>query len=344
MFEACILFADYKNDEVTRKHLDVIRELNPYPVIAVRDQSDDGTKGPIRPLHYENPWRGADSLIYTWFAQREFDAARYIFLEWDCLMTLPVREYYADVWEVDAAARIFATPDTHRHWRWFEEIDRLPVDLRPSAAGLIPLNGILLSHDAMLALTTQPLPPEIFCELRLGTLLRAKGIDAVPLPSERGANNSFASELIHYDPAMPDLYHPIKSCDPLARNLSLCMSPPKTVFAAMLLAKLALGSDFSPRDFSKTDACRCLEKAGWSRSASVDQVDFFRDNGVIFGRPTSAESSLYFNPPGAAEFLAAGAYALECGTNAAGWSDLFLKGKHAAEFQRGLRMFRKGFR
>lgn len=65
MIEACILFAHHNNDSVTQSHLAQLRLLNPYPIVALRNQSDDGVEGATRPLYSEDPWHGADALIYS---------------------------------------------------------------------------------------------------------------------------------------------------------------------------------------------------------------------------------------------------------------------------------------
>jgi hypothetical protein len=85
---------------------------------------------------------------------------------------MPIREYYREVWDADAAATAVHTPQSYAVWPWFKE---LPDELRPFAMGLSPLNGVMLSHRALAAVCAGPLPPNVFCECRLGTALKAAG-------------------------------------------------------------------------------------------------------------------------------------------------------------------------
>jgi hypothetical protein len=304
MVEACILFVHHKNDEVTRAHLEHLRRLNPYPIVPLKNQSDEGIVGAIRPPHGEDPWHGADAPIYSWFARRGFDAARYIVLEWDCLMTIPVREYYAEVWDKKAGACTIVTPATHPCWYWFREIGLFSEELRPYAAGLVPLNGVFLSHEAMIAITSKTIPKDVFSELRLGTLLRAHAIELIEIPVTKGATNSWNPYLTHYEPGGLGLYHPVKFVEPghiPPINLTLDR---KIMRAVNVLAKLALGTRLVPSVFSRKDACRALEGVGWSTAEILNTIYFLRDNGVLSEEVTNDVFLLRFKLDPVAKRLA----------------------------------------
>ena len=82
---------------------------------------------------------------------------------------------------------------SHPEWQWFrEQMHLLPPTLRQHSAGIVPFNGLLLSHRALLAIVDADPPPGIFCELRIGTLLRSAGSAIGRIPA-RQATDEFVS-------------------------------------------------------------------------------------------------------------------------------------------------------
>jgi len=213
MLEYLVLFAHFDDSVVARRHLEVLRTVNACPVIPVCSRRSsrfidavDVSKLDTR-WSDEDPWRAADTLLYRWFPHRQFEAHRYVFLEWDTLATMPIREYYREVWDADAAATAVHTPQSYAGWPWFKE---LPAELRPFAMGLSPLNGVMLSHRALAAVCAGPLPPNVFCECRLGTALKVAGFQPVALPPAKAATNGFHRSHILLNQRVPGLYHPVK--------------------------------------------------------------------------------------------------------------------------------------
>jgi len=305
MTEACILFAHHANDHVTRFHLKLLQRINPFPVLPLRNQSDEGVESSIRPVYHEAPWHGTDGLLYAWFRDRTFDAERYIFLEWDCRMTMPVREYYAEVWNSQAAASEFLTPDHNPHWCWFRELNLLPAELRDSAAGVAPLNGLMLSHEALRLIASKPIPADVFSELRLGTLLRANGIHVTPIPAAKASTNSFKPYLTYFDPTRPGLYHPIKSLDSTAFSAEEIMPDPRILNGMTLLGKLAMQSSPAGDVFLQDAAWVALGDVGWTDDEIRNVVHYLRDNGILSETSIDGEHSAFrFKVPRIAEQLA----------------------------------------
>ncbi len=149
-------------------------------------------------------------MLYRWFRHGGLRARRYIYLEWDALTTAPVRDFYAEVWDRDAAGSTAVLVERDPGWYWFRQADRLPPHLRPKAGGIVPLNGVLLSHRALAAVAGGEIPPGVFSELRLGTLLRHAGFEMGELPGPKRAMNSFDRGLVAFDAGRPGIYHPIK--------------------------------------------------------------------------------------------------------------------------------------
>ena len=220
MLECCILFAHYHDDPTTRTHLNLLRMLNPYPVVAVCNAAPMHVDGALDIARLstqwadEHPWGGADTILYRWFLHGGLHAKRYIFLEWDTLATMPVREFYDEVWDADAAGSVAKRIEDDPDWIWFHQVGLLPESLRSHAGGLLPLNGTLLSHRALAAVARSPVPPGIFCELRLGTLLRSLGFALTELPEPKRRMNSYDRRLITFAIDQPGIYHPIKNLIP----------------------------------------------------------------------------------------------------------------------------------
>jgi hypothetical protein len=188
--------------------LDILRRVNSFPVIPI-----SGTPTSIKESVYISEsfqsWRDGDLIIYSWFPLRPFDAHRYIYIEWDCLATCPLIEYFGDLWNADAVGGL-QTFGKDKDWYWWNEIGQLPESLRLYATGIAPLNCILLSHKALSAICARSIPKNVFSELRIATLLTACGI-TIKSMNERSADNSWHPSLISVDRTRASIYHPVKS-------------------------------------------------------------------------------------------------------------------------------------
>jgi hypothetical protein len=194
-----------------------LRRLNPFPVAAVCNDSPERVEGAIdvsllsKRWSDEDKWASADSILYRWFLHGGIRARRYLMLEWDTFATMPVKAFYGDLWDRDVVATSVKRWETHPRWQWFRQQSHLlPPHLRPHAAGVVPFNGLLLSHRALAAVVASDPPPAIFCELRIGTLLRAAGFEFHELPPEKRTMNSFHPLNVKFDGKTPGIYHPIK--------------------------------------------------------------------------------------------------------------------------------------
>jgi len=190
------------------------RRFNPgAPIVPLIHDGEPVFPGTIdvreqpSPFVTDDKWRSCDSMVYRWFQRRQLDARRYILYEWDMFSSVSVPEFYRSVWDADVAAVAPQTPEANPGWCWFQEIPALGK-LAPFAAGLAPWAGVLLSARALQALSEAPPIPEVFCELRAGTLARAAGFEISPMPFARGIIDSHP-DLIRFSDA-PGIYHPIK--------------------------------------------------------------------------------------------------------------------------------------
>lgn len=217
MVPLCILFAHHRNDAVTRHHLEILRQNNPDPIIPVCHSPCDPVEGAVDVSRFskrfagDHPWMRGDALLYLWFRHsRTVEAERYAYIEWDTLATMPLREYYQEVWDGDAAGSQIKTPQTTPEWEWFKlHGPRLPERLKPFAMGIAPLNAVLLSRRALKSVCDSQIPRNVFSELRLGSLLSFNGIESKTFDSTKAARNKWTSITV-IPHGQLGLYHPVK--------------------------------------------------------------------------------------------------------------------------------------
>lgn len=221
--EVAILFQHHQNDTLTQRRYENLKKLNPgVPVIPLTHNSNDVLPGTfdlasVPGLENEQVWYDADLPTYFWFTRsrtRETTASRYVYVEYDMLMRVPVREFYREVWEADVAgAQVFHAGPNH-HWNWFPgEIPKLSLEMVPYAAGVTPLCGVFLSHRALSAITSYGIPLGLYSEVRLATLANFLGFDLVELPWEKKRNLTWKPEFVRMD-IESQAYHPVKHLTP----------------------------------------------------------------------------------------------------------------------------------
>jgi hypothetical protein len=208
--ECCILFLHHLSNPLTRWHFDLLRRLNPFPVIPIHASQPQQLPGAVDVGPLQSPWHEADLAFMRWFLRRPFDAKRYVLMEYDTLATMPLRQFYGPLlWEKEAVVPHLRLRCREPSWEWFEQVPLLPRELQPFAAGASPMTALLLSHQAMLAVSRRPVPV-VFSELRIGTLLQAAGLEISSLSREAAANIHWNPTLIQIDPSIPGVYHPVK--------------------------------------------------------------------------------------------------------------------------------------
>lgn len=226
-----LLFLYHTDNEATRVNLNVLKAHNPdRPIVGIAYEGAPDLKTipcwfTPRPKEGVREFENNDDRVYHWFlnagSKLPFPAERYLWVEWDTLVTQDVREWFGDLWDVGASAAGSVMVFLRDPWVWFDQgNDRLDPFLRSKMMGVTPLSGILLSHAALKALVevwrSHPVP-NAFCELRVGTLLNAAGYPPAPRP---GGNLTCVHDarLVRSDwRVVPGFYHPVK-VDPAARN------------------------------------------------------------------------------------------------------------------------------
>lgn len=227
--EAVVLFAHHKNDEVTQRHFRILQKTNPeLEIVPVRwsweygmpnalalpmnDWVDTVTPSLIsRPCPTPSQY-SMDAILYAWFKARHFDAERYIFLEYDTYAPMPLREFYAPVWDWDYFAPHIVE---HGDKRWSNF--RFATECVKSICGdrLIgqwPLCGALISHQCLnrmvQVLEAEPHLVSLFCEARMPTLANMSGFK--PRSHEIGKTIDWRPSDVGFKLGH-SVYHPIKS-------------------------------------------------------------------------------------------------------------------------------------
>ena len=124
MEEAVVLFGQYRNDAATQQHLELLRTHNEYPIVPLF--CDDGLGGVPLPDSVQLPmtyqrgrnWHNVDWLLRDWFrSKHRIDAKRYLWLEWDCHVNMPLKDWYGAHWLEDLVGTTAVYPESK--WYWF---------------------------------------------------------------------------------------------------------------------------------------------------------------------------------------------------------------------------------
>jgi hypothetical protein len=211
MYECCALFLNHKNDEITRRHFEILRDTNDFPVVPVH--RGIGMRGSVNAWTvdsaHENNVEYIDHLLYNWYrSPHRLPAKRYVLIEYDTLATLPLREFYTGVWDDPAVAAAVRKPSPTGEWGRFDRTHLLPLDWQPFRRGVTPICGLLMARDVVEAVCGLPTPPGVFCELRLATAIRRAGWEITQHPTARRTVWWNYDRI--YDPSVPGVYHPVK--------------------------------------------------------------------------------------------------------------------------------------
>jgi hypothetical protein len=225
--ELCVLFLYHKCDDVTTSHLDSLRRSNPrLPILPVTDSVIDHLPDSVDVGVFPDrrfcsqKWRSIDTTLYRWFLNRRFDARRYLVVEYDCLCTVDLMEFYAPVLRADVAGVDFFTLDDNPGWWWFkrDELDNLPSTDRSHAAGLVPFTCSMFSHNALETIVANVCSQDVFCELRLGTAIKKTGLQFIRLPLQQ--RRSISWHVYPWRVDRPGIFHSIKSLEHNKRRWS----------------------------------------------------------------------------------------------------------------------------
>jgi photosystem II stability/assembly factor-like uncharacterized protein len=114
--------------------------------------------------------------------------------------------------------------------------------------------------------------------------------------------------------SIPDVYSRyLERVNPDNPSVPNFMSQGEMLRAAEVLAKLALGDDFIPKEFDAGRAVTELKKEGWTDPQKINPVQRLLDNGILIPKGELINRRLKFVLDPIAEHLAAAAYLQELG-------------------------------
>jgi hypothetical protein len=215
-YECGILFTHHRVDGLTAQNMEsfakhnrdcvtipLATEQSVFPGSYRLDENDHWTAITMR--RGRGVWRNVDLAYWLYYSERKFRCKRWLFSDWDMHCTGPLADFYGDAWDADVACAHPAV--IGEDYYWFREIDRLPADFQPFAAGVIPMAGTLVSDKAMRLMTAMSaeLSYDLFSELRVGTLARRCGFEIKQLPDPSTIRWQRRPEIV-----APGLYHPVK--------------------------------------------------------------------------------------------------------------------------------------
>jgi len=180
-----ILFLHYAVNQVVRTNLASVRRQNPRATVVTMSA---GAKLPhgysltatpeITRFHSQNPRRGSDWLVCSWFLQRRERCEKWWIIEWDTYCATSVRDYYQSVWDFPFVASSVRLRCREPEWAWFREAGNLPEQYRASAMGAVPFL-YLLSDPALERICLTLLKQPFFAgnaELRFATVANWCGL------------------------------------------------------------------------------------------------------------------------------------------------------------------------
>lgn len=157
-------------------------------------------------------WLSTDLSMFYWYIKNGIfqRSERYVLVEWDCWCDCSLEEYFGRVWDCNLVVPSIKYPERD-DWYWFSTVNQLPEHARPYAVGITPFCGILISNEAMQAISHEIIKPEyvnLNSELRLGTIATMLNFDPIVNPVyTRSLGWRFSSP---FDLKYKGLHHPRK--------------------------------------------------------------------------------------------------------------------------------------
>lgn len=185
-------------------HLEWIKRSNPGQKVHVDARGTPGARDNVA------AWRNADRIIREWWRENgsSVQGDRLAIVEWDVL----VRKHFALAGAPRDAGLSGRDPKIWGDvpWCWWKEVGLLPGELRPHRHGLAPFCALIASRECLDAVADSRwdhvFDLDIFCELRLPTVVRACGFEIGRAPDFDGCS----CDPIPDPGRQPGFWHPIK--------------------------------------------------------------------------------------------------------------------------------------
>lgn len=274
MLDHLTLFLWYRRHcPVTAAHLFRLRDIEGPDRVIPLDVSGQPGGIDMGPYAHEPRWHGPDAAVYQWARSPAFvPARRYFVLEWDALVTMPLRDWIGDRYDSDLSATSVGDPESLPDWDWWRDIPSLPAAIRPHAAALCPYGAHLISGRCLQAVVESDPAPGVFCELRLASYAKAAGFDLTPFRPD-APGHAWLDDKAPTD--RPGVWHPVKSLPPAPGRFSAitaCSRPDNLPALAAALAALPNPHGYALEwwvVFDAPEAGPVPDVPGWSVSVMV---------------------------------------------------------------------------
>jgi hypothetical protein len=271
-------------------------------------------RSPATQRHIETIYRAAriGLLLLTSRTERVLDGVRTVNLYPQPLNSSTLLHFMTSLLSTllaaDGASRSFSTIQEQ-------------LDLGKRLAALICLRTDTGEEDTSLV----PLPVRLFVEQAVRLIGEGKGLDELPV-------------------SLPEVYlRHLRLVNPQDPGVPHFLDNDRMLKIARALAKLALGKDFFPKEFSRQDALGALQAVGESASVTCDPMERLKLNGVLIGKEGGMSVRFRFALDPIAEFLAAIAYAEEFRLDSRKWEIALSDSAQAAAFQSALKLVRRAY-
>jgi hypothetical protein len=203
-------------EAVTKKHCVLLKALN-------RDAE-------VIPLKFENcnessewQWENGDILVYEWFLRENPKHERFFIIEFDTFCSQSLKDFYGDSYNKKVVGSMIIRPwsdniapldktgfeQRERDWDWFGR-NRSPL-LYPFLRGIVPMSGVMLSHEALFNMVqlwkTVPDFKQLQNECRIGTLAAMAGYEPEQIRTDCWKYIHAANVEIDHGPGV---YHAVK--------------------------------------------------------------------------------------------------------------------------------------
>lgn len=130
-------------------------------------------------------WSNADRNIVDWWLSigRQSKADQFLLCEWDVRITTPPQETIIVKADCVCSKLVFPIQEGRAFKPFRTDASKLPQQMRKHICAVVPLGVLLMTRQALDCLSQSDLfDKDIFCELRVATILAANGFSIAQNP------------------------------------------------------------------------------------------------------------------------------------------------------------------
>jgi photosystem II stability/assembly factor-like uncharacterized protein len=144
--------------------------------------------------------------------------------------------------------------------------------------------------------------------------------------------------------SLPEVYfRHLRQVNPEDTSVPHYLDGDRMLRISKVLAKMAIGENFVPKEFSRQQAIAALVGVGEAVTNSSDPLIRLKLNGILLEKAGGLVTKFRFSLDPIAEFLAAAAYADECVNDGGKWETLLQTSSAAPGFHVALKLMRQAY-